>query len=170
MASILAGCEAQPGLWQRLQTEILPNSQPPVSPTAAESPAIAKMETEVREQINQIRQEKGLQPLKHNQRLAEVARKYSQQMASKNFFSHTSPAGDDVAQRVRAANIYYWVVGENLFKSVNVFDPVPAGVKGWMESPGHRENILRPEYTETGVGIWRTGNTYYFTQLFLRPL
>jgi len=41
-------------------------------------------------------------------------------------------------------------------------------VQGWMDSPGHRENILRPEYRETGIGVWRTGNTYYFTQLFMR--
>jgi uncharacterized protein YkwD len=77
--------------------------------------------------------------------------------------------GSTLAQRVRAGGISYSVVGENLFKSINAPEPVPLAVKGWMNSPGHRENILRTEFTETGVGVWRKGNTYYITQLFMKP-
>jgi uncharacterized protein YkwD len=142
----------------------------PTSDTPAQSATLAQMEVKVRQQINQIRQEHGLKQLQANEKLAKVARAYSHQMAEKNFFSHTGPDGRKVAQRVHSAGISYWVVGENLFKCTNAPDPVSLGIKGWMDSPGHRENILRPEYTQTGVGIWRTGNTYYFTQLFLRPL
>jgi uncharacterized protein YkwD len=54
-------------------------------------------------------------------------------------------SSDTPAQRVRAGGLSYWVVGENLFKSTNAPEPVPLAVKGWMESPGHRENILRQE-------------------------
>lgn len=50
----------------------------------------------------------------------------------------------------------------------NLPQPVGDAVQGWMESQGHRENILRPEFRETGIGVWRTGNTYYFTQLFMQ--
>ncbi|GAA6624163.1 hypothetical protein NUACC26_099880 [Scytonema sp. NUACC26] len=89
-------------------------------------------------------------------------------MAEKNFFSHTGADGSTLSQRAQSGGIIYWVVGENLFKSTNIPQPVPVAVKGWMKSPGHRENILRPIFRETGVGVWRIGSTYYITQLFLR--
>jgi uncharacterized protein YkwD len=128
------------------------------------------MEELVYVRINEIREQEGLKPLQPNERLAQVARNYSRRMAEENFFSHVAPAGDGPAQRVRGAGITYWVVGENLFQGTNLPRPAPMAVQGWMNSPGHRENILRPVYTETGIGVWREGNTYYFTQLFLRPL
>jgi uncharacterized protein YkwD len=128
------------------------------------------MEGLIRDRINTIRQQQGLDPLRPNPQLAQVAREYSQQMARRNFFSHTSPSGETPADRVRAVGLTYWMVGENLFQATNVPDLVPAAVQGWMTSPGHRENLLQPGYTETGVGIWREDNTYYVTQLFMRAL
>jgi uncharacterized protein YkwD len=126
------------------------------------------MEEEIRQRINQIRHQRGLSQLQRHDRLEQVARSYSQRMAEENFFSHTSPSGDSMVQRVQSAGIFYFVLGENLFKGTNLPEPVSVAVKGWMDSPGHRANILRSEYRETGIGIWRSGNTYYFTQLFLR--
>lgn len=148
------------------QQETPINSQAP--DTTAQSDTIAQMEAKVRQQINQIRQERGLNQLQANEQLAQVARAYSQQMAEKNFFSHTGPEGSTPAQRVGSAGLSYRLVGENLFKSTNAPEPVSLSVQGWMDSPGHRENILRSGFVETGVGIWRDGNTYYFTQLFMR--
>jgi uncharacterized protein YkwD len=145
---------------------------PPESATAsnAQSSATAEMEHLVYEQINQRRQEAGLNPLRPNGPLAEVARQYSQRMAEEDFFGHVSPTGDSPAQRVSGANIPYWIVGENLFTSTNAPAPAPLSVQSWMDSPGHRANILRSSFTETGVGVWQRGNTFYFTQLFMRPL
>ncbi len=145
-------------------------SQQQNSRAIAQSPATAQMEAQVQQRVNQIRLSHGLSQLRNNEKLTTVARYYSRQMASQNFFSHTSPAGDTMVQRVQKARIFYFVLGENLFKCTNIPKPVPASVQGWMESPGHRENILRPEYRETGIGVWRLGNTYYFTQLFMRSL
>jgi uncharacterized protein YkwD len=126
------------------------------------------MEAAVRQGINEIREQKGLNALDNNEKLAQVARNYSRQMARDNFFSHTGSDGSTLETRVHAGRIFYWVVGENLFKSTNISEPVPVAVQGWMKSPGHRENILRPVFAETGVGVWKTGNTYYITQLFMR--
>jgi uncharacterized protein YkwD len=178
IALSLMGCES---LTQTLRNLPLPSGLPIQLPNsssdspvgaapspAAPSTAIAEMEATVQQRINEIRQNQGLKPLQNNDRLAQVARDYSRLMAEKNFFSHTGPDGRNVGQRVQAAGIMYWIVGENLFKSVNIPNPGPIAVKGWMESPGHRENILNPRYSETGVGIWRQGDSYYFTQLFLR--
>jgi uncharacterized protein YkwD len=134
----------------------------------AQSANNAKIEAAIRQGINQVRQENKLQPLQNNEELAQVARNYSRQMAEQNFFSHTGSDGSTLEKRVRAGGIYYWVVGENLFKSKNISQPVSPAIDGWMKSPGHRENILRPFFSETGVGVWRVGNSYYITQLFLR--
>ncbi|WP_017318513.1 CAP domain-containing protein [Mastigocladopsis repens] len=146
----------------------LPTGKPQKPPVLSQTSATAKIEAAVRQNINDVRVKYGLKPLQNNDKLAEVARRYSRQMAEKNFFSHTGADGSTLVQRVHARGISYWVVGENLFKSTNIPQPVPAAVEGWMESPGHRENILRPVFRETGIGVWRTGNTYYITQLFLR--
>ena len=145
-------------------------SQQQNSIATAHSRATAHMEAQVRQQINAIRLKRGLKQLGHNDKLASVARNYSRQMQQQNFFGHTSPSGETMVQRVQASGIFYIVLGENLFKCTNIPQPDKAAVQGWMNSPGHRENILRPEYRETGIGIWRKGNTYYFTQLFMRSL
>ncbi|RUS93461.1 hypothetical protein DSM106972_096100 [Dulcicalothrix desertica PCC 7102] len=140
----------------------------PQTTLSAQSANTTKIEAAIRASINQVRQKEKLQPLKNNERLAEVARKYSKQMAEKNFFSHTGVDGSTLASRVEASGIIYWLVGENLFRGTNLNEPVSIAVEGWLESPGHRANILRPPFNETGVGVWRIQNTYYITQLFLR--
>jgi len=130
---------------------------------------IAALEQEVVRRINAIRRERGLQPLATNDELGQIARDYSCLMAREDFFSHTGPAGGTVADRVREAGIAYRLVGENLARNTNAADPVAVAVQGWMDSPGHRENILREGFAETGVGACREGSRYYFTQIFLQP-
>jgi uncharacterized protein YkwD len=167
---LLSGCGQLVEFLPRLPGLDAPVAEPPDPRVAAQSPAIAEMEAEIRQRINEIRQQHGLNELQNNERLAQVARDYSQTMARKNFFSHTGRDGSTPAQRVRAGGINYLLVGENLFRGRNIPNPVSVSVKGWMNSPGHRENILRPVFNQTGIGIWRQGNTYYITQLFLRSL
>lgn len=163
IALMLSGCEEAV---QYLPS--LPLSRQQQASTPAQSPT--EMEEQIRQQINAIRQKQGLAPLSLNTKLAQVARSYSQRMAEQKFFSHTSPAGDNIEDRARAAGIFYFMIGENLFTSTNIPQPATAAVQGWMNSPGHRANILRPEYRETGIGVWQIGNTYYITQLFMRSL
>lgn len=168
IALFLTGCEQVIDYLPPLPNIEVPSAQPSQPPSPPQSAQITQMETAVRQGINQVRQKNGLQPLQNNEKLAQVARNYSRQMAQQNFFSHTGADGSTLQDRVSAGGISYWIVGENLFKSQNVPQPVPAAIEGWMQSPGHRENILRPVFRETGIGVWRVGNTYYITQLFLR--
>lgn len=91
-------------------------------------------------------------------------------MAAERFLGHEGPDGSTLGDRVRATGKPFRVIGENLAMNVNAADPVAAAVQGWMKSETHRDNILRREFTETGVGICRREARYYFTQLFLRPL
>lgn len=169
IAWLLGGCETLPMPSSLPLSPLTRRSQPPPL-TPSQSSDTADMEKQVWEQINTIRQQQGLSTLTYNEELAQVARDYSRRMTEQGFFSHTGPDGDTMVSRVESAGIFYLTLGENLFTSTNITEPVPAAVEGWMNSPGHRENILRAEYRETGIGIWREGTTYYFTQLFMRSL
>lgn len=166
---LCAGCQASDRGLNFLR-QLAPSPTASSTTNAVQSTTTARMESDVQTRINAIRQQQGLATLRDNQRLAEVARNYSRRMVEQNFFAHVSPQGDTLSDRVKSARIFYLVVGENLFTSTNIPQPTNAAVSGWMQSPGHRENILRPEFRETGVGVWRRGNTFYFTQLFMRSL
>ncbi|MGB7416948.1 MAG: CAP domain-containing protein [Thermosynechococcaceae cyanobacterium] len=141
-------------------------SQPQQQPIAATN--LSAMESQVQAQINQIRRSNGLSALSGNGRLAQVARGHSQNMASRSFFSHTDPNGNTSFERVQGAGIPFQLVAENLAWHENSPNPVSSAVRGWMASPTHRTNIMRPEVNQTGVGITRVGNRYYFTQLFIQ--
>lgn len=169
LALIVTGCDALVRL-----TEQFPKSQtqPQVNSSVelhapVQSSQTAEMEEQIWQRINDIRQSQGLPELQPDERLAEVARQYSQQMAEQDLFSRSSSLRKTPSQRLRSAGIAYWVVGENLSKSTNS-QPVNAAIEGWMDNPSQIENILRSEYRETGIGIWQDGETYYVTQLFLR--
>lgn len=131
---------------------------------------VADMEQQIVARINAIRQQHNLPALQPDPTLRDVAREYSQTMARDSFFSHYSPSGRNVVDRVQAVGLCYRAVGENLARNYNVPHPIDAAVTGWMNSKGHRENILTPEYRETGVGVWRDGRTYWFTQVFFRAM
>lgn len=167
---LMTGCEGVlESLVDQLPQVTQRSPQPPLG-SGAQSLKTEAMEAIVYERINLIRQQEGLNPLQPNENLAQVARDYSQRMAQEDFFSHTAPDGSTLPQRLQSAGIRYWTAGENLFYGSNVPEPAPLAVRGWMESPGHRANILQRSYTTTGVGVWQDGNTYYFTQLFTRPM
>lgn len=164
----LGSCETLQQLPNRI-SRLQPS--PPASPKPpAQSTSLTRMEAEVYQGINQIRQKNRLSQFRQNEKLAVVARNYSRRMAEQRFFAHTSPQGDTMVERVRSAGIFYFMLGENLFTSTNIPQPAKAAIAGWMNSPGHRENILNPVYQEMGIGVWKRGNTYYFTQLFIRAL
>lgn len=146
-------------------------ASPPVSQDGEIAPqsVLIEMEEATRQQINQIRQQNGLQSLQRNKALTQIARNYSERMAVQNFFDHKDPSGNEAVQRVSSAGVTFTLIGENLYRGTNVPEPVQDAVKTWMDSPGHRENILRPVFSETGIGVWRIEETYYFTQLFMQP-
>ena len=134
-----------------------------------QSERIARMESRIVDLINQIRAENKLKKLDTSPGMTRVARGYARRMVIENFFSHYDPSGESVVDRVKDAGIDYRRVGENIFGSYNLDDPGRAAVNKWMQSQGHRENILTPEFTETGVGIWEVENRYRIVQVFLKP-
>jgi uncharacterized protein YkwD len=141
----------------------------PATPAPGAGPSASDAETAVVRHVNAIRAEHMRPPLRVDPDLARIAREYSCGLLGRGALSHTGTDGTTVADRIRASGKTFIAVGENLASSAGTRDPVAAAIEGWMKSAGHRENILRPDFTDTGVGVCRDRTTYYFTQIFLRP-
>jgi uncharacterized protein YkwD len=134
-------------------------------------PDAEAIERSVFDALNREREVRGLVPLAFDARLAAVARAHSRDMLERAYFSHRSPEGLGPAARVAAAEIPYRLVAENIAQNVRVKDPAVEAVKQWMTSPGHRENVLKPDFTRSAVGVAVDAEErrLVFTQLFLRP-
>lgn len=123
---------------------------------------VLSYEQEVVDLVNKIRRENGLSELKLNWELSRVARYKSQDMCDNKYFSHTSPTYGSPFTMIKNFGISYRTAGENIAKGYRTPQAV---VNGWMNSKGHRENILNASFTQIGVGYVSSGN--YWTQMFI---
>ena len=128
---------------------------------AADS-SVIDYEKEVVRLVNEIRAENGLGKLTYNWELCRVARYKSQDMRDNGYFSHTSPVYGSPFQMMKSFGITYRTAGENIAKGQSSPEAV---VNAWMNSPGHRANILNASFTEIGVGYVADGR--YWTQMFI---
>jgi uncharacterized protein YkwD len=106
--------------------------------------------------LNRERAKRNLQPLRENPLLERAAVKHSQDMVSRGFFDHETPEGRTPQDRILATGYVSNAgrsTGENLAWGEGFRSSPNEIVKGWMHSPGHRENILRPQFQEIGIGI-----------------
>ncbi len=124
--------------------------------------AVTDYESEVVRLVNEIRTRYGLNSLTQDWELSRVARYKSQDMRDKNYFSHTSPTYGTPFQMMKSFGISYRTAGENIAYGYRTPQAV---VDGWMNSSGHRANILNSSYTKIGVGYVADG--YYWTQMFI---
>ena len=124
--------------------------------------AVSSYEAEVIKLVNQIRKQNGLKELQTDWQLSRVARYKSEDMKKNNYFSHTSPTYGSPFDMMKAFGISYKGAGENIAKGQKTPQAV---VNAWMNSAGHRENILKASYTHIGVGYVANGN--YWTQMFI---
>ncbi|MCL4374693.1 CAP domain-containing protein [Patescibacteria group bacterium] len=126
--------------------------------------------TRLTELTNAERQQHQLAPLTYNERLAEAARGKAQDMFAKNYWSHYAPDGTTPWDFILAAHYQYEYAGENLAKNFMFSQGV---IDAWMNSPTHRENMLRPQYTEMGMavmnGMLNGEETTLVVQMFGRP-
>ena len=126
------------------------------------SQSVLSYESEVIRLVNEVRRENGLKALTANWELSRVGRYKSQDMLNKGYFSHTSPTYGTPFQMIKAFGLSFRTAGENIARGY----PTPqAVVNGWMNSSGHRANILNASYTQIGVGYVAQGN--YWTQMFI---
>ena len=101
-------------------------------------------------QVNAARKRAGLKPLRLSSVLAKAAQRHAEDMLSRGYFAHRSPSGTTVRERSKAAGYDWRAVGENIaFGQTSVNEVVTT----WLESPGHRKNILSPNFSELGLGL-----------------
>ncbi len=126
------------------------------------SASITSYERQVIDLINVQRKNYGLSELKANWELSRVARIKSQDMHDNGYFSHTSPIYGSPFTMIKNFGISYKSAGENIAKGQKTPQAV---VNAWMNSEGHRANILNASFTQIGVGYVADGN--YWTQMFI---
>lgn len=128
---------------------------------------LLSLEQKLFELINEERQDRGLSLVSFSQDLSQLARAHSKDMASRGRISHSSTDGRSYQDRVVNEGFYFIALGENVAFS-NSFQPGLIHQK-LMESQGHRENILDPNFDEVGIGaILKTNKGYFITQDFRR--
>jgi uncharacterized YkwD family protein len=140
----------------------LPSSRPVAIPG---NERLTRFEQQVLRLTNQERQKAGLSPCAGtNSNLNRSARAKSEDMADMNYFSHDSPNYGDPFTMMRNFGVQYRSAGENIAMGQRTPEQV---VKAWMDSPGHRANIMNGSYNYLGVGyVLKNGNAYW-TQQFI---
>ena len=123
---------------------------------------VLQYEAEVIRLVNDIRKQNGLTPLTANWELSRVARYKSQDMVDNRYFAHSSPTYGTPFEMMRAFSLSFRTAGENIAYGYATPQKV---VDGWMNSSGHRANILNASYKQIGVGYVAKGN--YWTQMFM---
>ncbi len=129
-------------------------------------------------EVNEVRKLHGLKPLSWSSTITEIAKKHSQDMNERNYLSHISPEGEDVADRYEQANFVckkelsngdILKGGENLAEISYPDELTGMGsriVQSWMDSPSHKQNLLFKEYGREGIGVVISVETLYITQNF----
>ena len=124
--------------------------------------SVLNFEKEVVRLVNEIRSQNGLQELTYDWELSRVARIKSEDMRDNKYFSHTSPVYGSPFQMIKNFGITYRSAGENIARGQATPQAV---VSAWMNSSGHRANILNSSFTRIGVGYAANGK--YWTQMFI---
>lgn len=123
------------------------------------------------ELTNRERAKEGLSDLVYNEKLAQAAQKKAENMFAQNYWSHYGPDGETPWEFILGSGYQYEFAGENLAKNFLFSDGV---VNAWMDSPTHRDNILRKEYTDMGFavvnGVLNGEETTLVVQMFGKPL
>ncbi|MGP4108177.1 CAP domain-containing protein [Virgibacillus sp. L01] len=127
-----------------------------------QSQQLNEFEQQVVELTNKERTAQGLAPLKVDTELSKVAREKSRDMSANNYFSHNSPTYGSPFDMMKQFGISYQTAGENIARGQRTPQEV---VNGWMNSEGHRKNIMNSDFTHIGVGYVEQGN--YWTQQFI---
>ena len=135
---------------------------------------LSEVEDRIWRLTNDVRRQHGLSSLSRDSVLWRVSQDYAKDMLVRCFFSHTNPEGLRAGERLKpfySSHLYAW--GENIWEGINIVVSDPEGLahfimNAWMSSPGHRQNILSPEYTCMGIGVAAGGREIRATQLFAK--
>jgi uncharacterized protein YkwD len=127
-----------------------------------------QLEAQLFAEVNRVREQHHLIPLSRRSDLDRVAVAHSTDMAQRGYFSHESPEGANPVDRIGAAGIREMTLAAENLGLTRDNDPTHAIVRGWMNSPDHRRNLLASAMNSTGVGITRRNDgALLYTQLYL---
>lgn len=128
--------------------------------------SVKSEKAEIIKMVNKERSKKHLPPLSEDRRLNSLADKKAKIMATENNLSHTAGGYNSFSDLIKEAHIEYLAVGENIARNWKTPDDV---MKAWLNSSGHRANILNKKFTKIGVGkaVNSKGDTYW-VQLFIK--
>lgn len=146
----------------RLNPDVVPTNMQigSVIRLRATAPSPATFEEQVAQLVNQERAKAGLSLLKHGADIKAVAEKKAEDMINSNYFSHTSPNYGSPFDMLKTFGVMYRTAGENIAKGQ---DSPQAVMNAWMNSPGHRDNILNPNFDSIGVGYYHGAWVQLFT-------
>ncbi|MFB7617257.1 CAP domain-containing protein [Kitasatospora sp. NPDC056181] len=136
------------------------------APATAASGTAAEYAQQVVDLVNAQRAQNGCGPLTAEPRLATAAQGHSEDMAARNYFDHASPEGYHADHRIEATGYRWSAWGENIARGQK--DPA-AVMDAWMNSPGHRANILNCSFKQIGVGVKTGSGGPWWTQVFASP-
>lgn len=143
------------------------------APTTEESSDvyIAEIEQAIFERVNKERAANGLSPLAYNGTMEYYARYKSKDMGDNGYFDHNDLNGELITAKMKRDGVSYNAWGENIAYIQGSYDNASLANKfmdNWMNSSGHRANILSSNFSSIGIGVYKIGNTYYATQEFHR--
>jgi uncharacterized protein YkwD len=146
------------------------HAQPTVTTKPLSDSVISDMEAEILRLTNIERAAAGLSPFSSDTKLREIAALHSEDMLTNEYFEHEDPAGCSSPCRATNAGYRWRAIGENIYMmsgySLNATKMAAQVVAGWMDSPGHRANILGTSFVESGVGVAIEGKDVYVTAVY----
>ncbi len=150
-----------------------PVTSTPVAQVQSNSTFAKEFELKVIEYTNAERSKQGLKPLTADTTLTKIAQNHSADMLANNYFSHTNKSGCDPRCRIDAANYKWQSYGENIYWmsgfTLTASESARKVVDGWMNSAGHRANILSAKFTKIGVGVDVKDKKLYTTADYALP-
>ncbi|MGG7076802.1 CAP domain-containing protein [Clostridium sardiniense] len=132
---------------------------------------MAQVEQKIFEKVNAERSKAGVPTLSYNKTMEKYARMKSQDMGDRGYFDHKDPQGNLITAKMKNDGVSYKAWGENIAYIGGESDANALAdqfMTNWMNSPGHRQNILSKDFTGIGVGVYKSGDKVYATQEFYK--
>lgn len=140
----------------------------PFGAGAAADSELARLEAALLEQVNAVRAQRHLVPLRRSEHLDAVARAHSLDMATRHYVAHASPEGANAIARLEQARVTGFSLAAENIGATNRSGANQEIVSSWLASPIHRTNLLAPVFNTTGIGIARTPDgRLIYTQLYV---
>lgn len=143
-------------------------SVPPIETLASRADGIADLEQRMHHSVNEWRQRHHLIGLERRPELDAVARRHSQDMATRGFFSHENPEGANPVDRIHAGGVAGFSLAAENVGMTSRRDPNREVFQGWLHSKDHFENLSAPSFNATGIGVARRSDgTLFYTQVYV---